>query len=217
MSNHSNCSQSPSHCIGLACGALLLRLWIGMRLLFAGLEKWKTKTIVKIPDVKGQEEAAAAAEKAGTNVAEAVAAVEPIEKSIWVYDVFGKIEPDTYSEKMKIISSNMDKDSPLALWMIEQYSAMLGWMLLIVGAWVLIGLASRTALVVAGFVFISLTFGLATIGADPEVIERGIEVGLVVGALALARYQVFGVDGLIRLAMGGKSGSSDDDSKRQKD
>ena len=113
----------------------------------------------------------------------------------------------------------MNNDSPLPFWMIEQYAGTLGWMLLIVGAWVLTGLCSRAALIAAGFVFLSLTFGLATIGADPEIVERGIEIGLVVGALALARYQVFGVDGLIRLALGGgrSSSSSDSPDKRQKD
>ena len=46
MSKQANSSHSAPHCIGLAFGALLLRLFIGMRLVFAGLEKWKTKVTV---------------------------------------------------------------------------------------------------------------------------------------------------------------------------
>ncbi|MFT4548891.1 MAG: thiosulfate dehydrogenase [quinone] large subunit [Verrucomicrobiales bacterium] len=193
MSNNSNTSHSACHCIGLAFGALLLRLWIGMRLLFAGLEKWKTKVSVTN-------------EETGETA------------TYWVYKVFGEGSGAIYNENMGRITSAMNNDSPLQLWMIEQFASTLGWMLLIIGVWVLIGLFSRASLTAAGFVFISLTFGLATIGADPEIVERGIEIGLVVGALSLARYQVFGVDGLIRLAMG-KGGDSDDDSssKRSKD
>ncbi|MGI9243743.1 MAG: hypothetical protein ACR2RV_23300 [Verrucomicrobiales bacterium] len=196
MSNQSN-SHSASHCIGLAFGALLLRLWIGMRLLFAGLEKWKTRVTESVAGPDG----------------------EMIEKTFWKYDLFGENASSIYKENMGRITYNMNNDSPLQLWMIEQFASTLGWMLLIVGAWLLIGLFSRAALVAAGFVFISLTFGLATIGADPEIVERGIEIGLVVGALSLARYQVFGLDGLVRLALGGGSSSSKDDSseKRQKD
>ncbi len=168
-----------------------------MRLFFAGLEKWKTKVTESVTDAEG----------------------EIFEKTFWKYDVFGENASAIYNENMGRITSNMNNDSPLQLWMIEQFASTLGWMLLIVGAWVLIGLFSRAALVAAGFVFLSLTFGLATIGADPEIVERGIEIALVVGALALARYQVFGVDGLIRLALGGGRSSSGNDSaeKRQKD
>ena len=202
MSNNANSSHNATHCIGLAFGALLLRLWVGMRLLFAGLEKWKTKVTESVPNPEGAEG-------------------EMIEKTFWKYDVFGENAKEVYTENMGYITLNMNNDSVLLSWMIERYAGMLGWMLLIVGAWVLIGLCSRAALVAAGFVFISLTFGLCTIGADPEIVERGVEVGLVVGALALARYQVFGVDGLIRLAMGkpgGSSSNSDDaPAKRQKD
>jgi uncharacterized membrane protein YphA (DoxX/SURF4 family) len=194
MSNNANCSHNAPHCIGLAFGALLLRLWVGMRLLFAGLEKWKNKVTVVVDESTGET------------------------KTFWRYDVFADNAAEVYKTNMGRITSNMNNDSPLQLWMIEQFASTLGWMLLIVGAWVIIGLASRTALIAAGFVFLSLTFGLATIGADPEIVERGIEIGLVVGALALARYQVFGVDGLIRLAMGKSSGSGDDSgSKRDKD
>ena len=201
MSNNANSSHSASHCIGLAFGALLLRVWIGMRLLFAGLEKWKSKVTEDVTEK--------------ITAADGTITEEIIQKTFWKYDV-GNTE--VYTENMGRITSAMNNDSPLRFWMIEQFGGVLGWMLLIVGAWVLIGLCSRTALIAAGFVFISLTFGLATIGADPEIVERGIEIGLVVAALALARYQVFGVDGLIRLAMG-KSGGSDDDkpAKRQKD
>ena len=204
MSNNANCSHSASHCIGLAFGALLLRLWIGMRLLFAGLEKWKTKVTEEVTEK--------------VTAADGTVTEETIEKTYWSYQVFSENAAEIYNTNMGRITSAMNNDSPLQLWMIEKFAGTLGWMLLIVGAWVLIGLCSRAALIAAGFVFISLTFGLATIGADPEIVERGIEIGLVVGALSLARYQVFGVDGLIRLAMGKGGGSEDEKpAKRQKD
>lgn len=187
MSNQANCSQSPSHCLGLAFGALLLRLWIGMRLLFAGLEKWKNKVTIVVDEETGET------------------------KTFWRYDILSDKASEVYNTNMGRITSAMNNDSPLQFWMIEQYAKPLGWMLVIVGAWVIIGLASRASLVVAGFVFLSLTFGLATIGADPEIVERGIEIGLVAGALALARYQLLGVDGLIRLAMGNKKSSDSSD------
>lgn len=216
MSNNSNSSHSPSHCIGLAFGALLLRLWVGMRLLFAGLEKWKVKVTEqvteKVPEIQFDAEGNPLLDAEGNPIEKMVDVL--VDKEFWKYDVGND---EVYTEIMGRLTGPMSNDSPLRLWMIEAFSSTLGWMLLIVGAWVLIGLASRTALVAAGFVFLSLTFGLATIGADPQIVERGIEIALVVGALALARYQVFGCDGLIRLAMGGKSGSSSSDAKRAKD
>ena len=45
-----------------------------------------------------------------------------------------------------------------------------------------------------------------------------VMLALIAGAFALARYQVLGVDGLVRLAMGGDRGTSDSDKpKRKKD
>jgi len=183
------------HNSGLAFAALFLRVYVGMRLLTAGLDKWKTQITV---DADGN----------------------PLDAAdwYWTYDLFNK---EVYNENMGRVTSSMNQYSALPENMIEMYSSTLGWMLLIVGAWVLIGLASRASLVAAGGVFLSLMFGLATIGNEQALAFRGIEIGLIAGALCLARYQIIGVDGLIHLALGKGSGSSSDSGvpnpPRQKD
>lgn len=166
MSSKSNCCCKIF--MGEAWACLLLRLWVGMRLLFAGLTKWK-----------------------GADLAYNAEAME---------------------KKMDAIGGVMRENTPeIPSWMIEQFTAVLPYALIVIGGMILLGLFSRLFLTLGGLLFLALAFGQNLLPDDMEVVFRGIEVLLTAGALALVRYNILAVDNLIAFALPNKKKSDDDD------
>jgi thiosulfate dehydrogenase (quinone) large subunit len=151
MSNNSTCSSSRCD---WAYAHLILRLWVGLRLLWAGLDKMR--------------------EKGGNG--------------------FGL---EFVSKSMEPIVDNMQRYAFLPGFSIGIYAAVLPWALLIVGAWTIVGIATRIGLLAAGLVFISLSVGLMALPDDNQVVMRGIEVALTALALMTASDNKFSLDGLL--------------------
>jgi uncharacterized membrane protein YphA (DoxX/SURF4 family) len=133
---------------------LILRLWVGLRLFWAGLDKMR--------------------EKGGTGFG-----VEWIEKS------------------MKPIVDNMEQYAFLPKFSIGIYGTVLPWALLIVGAWAILGFATRLSLFAAGMLFVSLSVGLMALPDDNQVVMRGVEVALTALALMTAGANTWSLDGLL--------------------
>lgn len=134
-----------------SCGhnaaSFLLRLWIGLRLFFAGLEKFR----------------------AGSGV-EAT------------YNM------SNYKEKMGIIAQGVADNSFLPKALCNAYAFPLGFLLLIVGIWVLLGIAHRFSLLVAGLLFVSLAFGVMVLPDDTQSLYLGLHVAICAYALTLSKY-----------------------------
>jgi thiosulfate dehydrogenase [quinone] large subunit len=172
MSSKSNCCCKIF--MGEAWACLILRLWVGMRLFFAGITKWKQ------PD--------------------------------------GQYSAEWMEKKMGAIGDLMKTNTPeIPSWMVDQFTAVLPYALIIIGAAILLGLFSRVFLALGGLLFLGLTFGQNLLPDDTEVVFRGIEVLLTAGALALVRYNIFAIDNLIAFALPNKKKRSDDDDDEDED
>lgn len=148
-------SKSCSN-LGLTFANLILRLWIGLRLFMAGVDKFR----------------------AGDGAANTTFSME------------------NYTAKTARIASLMAEHSFLPPNLCDMYAKSIGYVLLAVGAWVVVGLFTELALLLAGFTVLSLGFGLAALPDDTEVVYIGIHVLVVAAALATCRNKGISLDGL---------------------
>jgi thiosulfate dehydrogenase [quinone] large subunit len=161
-----DCGKSDA--ISLLAGSLLLRLWLGVRALQSGIEKFATTTQV-------QRETMADGEPTGL--------VETVTVKTYQLSAYKGI-PDSMLTTFS--------DQPLIPgFMLPIYNAVLGPALLILGLTVLLGIASRFSLLLMGLVYISLTWGLVMMGGpagDSGAAYLGIHIVLIVLALQLTRH-----------------------------
>jgi uncharacterized membrane protein YphA (DoxX/SURF4 family) len=153
-------SSTSSCCSNLAAAYahLLLRLWVGMRLFMAGLDKFR-----------------------------------------WGNGPSTTFGLDNYEKKATPIAKLMTDNSFLPEAMCNQFANVIGFILLPVGLWVLVGFFTELSLLAAGLVFMMLGFGLACLPDDTEVVVNiGLSVGLVAFALMTAHAKKFSLDGILR-------------------
>ena len=164
MSEQSKCCKFFQ---GEAWACFFLRMWIGMRLMFAGLTKFLGKNEEGFwafnPEVPGS----------------------PLKKAEWT---------------MSNITSTMETNTAIPKFMLDQYSAVLPWALLLVGASVMLGFFTRISLFLAGALVLSLSFGLMLLPDDTAAVERGVEIIVVGLALMTVKNNVGAVDNLIGMA-----------------
>lgn len=153
---------SPHSCprFDLAAANLITRLWVGMRLFMAGVDKFR-----------GGDGTAATFNAAN------------------------------YETKSGLIAKLMTENSFLPSFMppsaIDAYAHTIGYVLLAVGAWVVIGLFSRLSLLAAGLTFLSLGFGLAALPDDTELgVNIGIGILITFAALSTVKHGWLSLDGL---------------------
>lgn len=124
----------------------LLRLFLGLRTLFAGVEKFEAK---------------------------------------------GTYSLQNYSENMTRVAQGITGASFLPLWATKGFAFPLGYVLIVLGAALLLGIKTRTTLFVTGLVYVGLSFGLMAVQESEGVAWLGIHVGMIAGALALVRHNRF--------------------------
>lgn len=124
----------------------LLRLFLGLRTLFAGVEKFEAK---------------------------------------------GTYSLQNYSENMARMAQGITGASFLPLWATKGFALPLGYLLIVLGAALLLGIKARTTLFVTGLVYVGLSFGLMAVQESEGVAWLGIHVGMIAGALALVRHNRF--------------------------
>ena len=141
----------------IASANLFLRLWVGLRLFMAGIDKFRDK---------------ATKEYALGDLSVLKKNVQPL------YD-------------------NMTSETFLPAFMVSNYVFVLSYALVIVGIWVIVGLFTRLGLLMAGFLFVSLSFGLMALPDDDQAVYRGIEVAITAFALITAGHNLISLDGLL--------------------
>lgn len=134
---------------------LLLRLWIGLRLVMAGLDKFR----------------------AGEGTATTFSV-------------------ENYTAKTERIARLTWEKGFLPEDLCRMYAQPLGYVLVFAGLWAVVGLFSRVGLLFAGFMFLSLGLGLATLPDDTEVVLIGIQVLICAAALASNGHNKISLDGL---------------------
>lgn len=133
--------------------AFMLRLWIGLRLLFAGLDKFR---------VSGET----------------------------------TFSMEAYKRNVQAIADNIATYTPLSQQACDLYAAPLGYLLIGIGALVILGLFTRLSLLAAGLMFISLGVGLKLLPDDFEAVMIGIQVAITAFALSLWWHDRLSIDGI---------------------
>lgn len=173
MSKETEECCSKSSCCGgnslaLVYGSLLARVWLGVRALQTGVEKFAATV-----QVEGQ-----AVQVDGAANAEGLATVT----SSKVYAL------SNYHGVPKALMEKFESEPLMLKFALPLYDKLLGPALLILGATILLGIAYRSSLFVLGLLYISLTWGLILIKQDDGVSWLGVHMILIVAALALAQY-----------------------------
>lgn len=158
----------PSNQLALCYGSMLLRLWLAVRAIQTGVEKFAKSVqsageVVKVDGVPNEE---------GLSAVSA--------SKVYALENYHGV-PEALMKKFQ--------GEPLMLkWALPLYDMMLGPALLILGLTILLGLAYRTSLFLLGLLYISLTWGLILIKQDDGVSWLGVHMILIVMALALANH-----------------------------
>ena len=126
-----------------AAAFLLLRLFLGLRTLFAGLEKFEGK---------------------------------------------GSYSFQNYNENMARMAQGITGASFLPLWMTKNFALSLGYLLVVLGVFLLLGIKTRLTLILMGLLYVGLSFGLMAVQEGEGVAWLGVHVIMIVGALVLVRY-----------------------------
>lgn len=164
-------SEEKSCCentIALVYGSLLARLWLGVRAIQTGVEKY-AMTI----QVDGQ-----AVKVDGAANPEGLSSVAS--SKAYALDAYHGV-PEVLMKKFQAEPLMFKLALPL-------YDKLLGPALLGLGVLILLGLFYRTSLFLLGLLYISLTWGLILIKQDDGVSWLGVHMILIVAALALAKH-----------------------------
>jgi thiosulfate dehydrogenase [quinone] large subunit len=127
---------------------LLLRLFLGLRTLLAGIEKFESR---------------------------------------------GTYSFENYSENMNRMAQGITGASFLPLWMTKPFAMSLGYVLTILGVALLIGLKTRTTLVLTGLIYVGLSFGLMAVQEGEGVAWLAAQLLMLVAALVLVRHDRFAI------------------------
>jgi thiosulfate dehydrogenase [quinone] large subunit len=127
---------------------LLLRLFLGLRTLLAGIEKFESR---------------------------------------------GTYSFENYSENMNRMAQGITGASFLPLWMTKPFAMSLGYVLTILGIALLIGLKTRTTLVLTGLIYVGLSFGLMAVQEGEGVAWLAAQLLMIVAALVLVRHDRFAI------------------------
>ena len=154
----SEASSSKCRC-EIAFANLILRLWVGLRLFMAGIDKFRDK---------------ATKEYALGDLSVLKKNAQPLFDNMTAETIMGK--------------------APM---LVSSYIFVLSYALIIVGIWVIIGLFTRLGLLLAGFLFVSLSFGLMALPDDDQAVFRGIEVAITAFALVTCAHNAISLDGIL--------------------
>jgi thiosulfate dehydrogenase [quinone] large subunit len=150
------------------CAFLLLRLWLGMRAIITGLEKFAGKITEQKPllDEFGQ-----------PDINGAMVAVD--------HKVYAL---KYYQGLPAALASKFAAEPLLPGFLMKPYGAVLGYVLIAAGLTLVLGIATRTSLFIHGLIYVSLSFGLVLINESGGVAWLAIHLLLVVAALRLASH-----------------------------
>jgi len=163
------CDPKPASCnCDYTLAFLLLRGWLGLRALLAGIEKFGAyKTIQQplIDPTTGQPDPNA---------------VVDIKVKFYALANYSGV-PDS-------LKTRFDNEALLPHFATTAFNNLLGPALIVSGLMLLIGLGTRLSLFVQGLIYIALTTGLILINQPDGIAYLGIHLALVAFALVLAKH-----------------------------
>lgn len=147
---------------------LLLRLWLGVRALMTGIEKFSGTKITERPllDEFGEPDISGAMVEVKTKV-------------------YGLSHYHAVADNLREAFS---KEPLLPDFLLQPYYASLGYILIIIGITTLLGICTRASLFIMGLLYVSLTFGLILLAQDGGIAWLGIHIILIAMALSMAKH-----------------------------
>lgn len=150
MSDNPASNNSSNYRLEYTGAFLLLRLWLGLRTLLAGVEKFESG---------------------------------------------GSYSFENYYKNMARMAQGITGASFMPLWMTKTFAFTLGYLLIVFGIAVLLGLKSRISLFLTGLLYVGLSFGLMAVQEGEGVAWLGMHIVMIAGALLLVRYDRFALLG----------------------
>ncbi len=156
---------------GATYGFLILRVWLGARALFAGVEKFGGTRSKQIPllDATGEPDISGAT-------------VE-VQEKFYAFSNYQAV-PDALRDKLAL-------EPLLPSFLATPFYAVLGWLLIVSGLTLLLGLWTRFSLLAMGLVYTALTVGLILLKQDAGISWLAIHIGLIAYALHLSKSNRF--------------------------
>jgi thiosulfate dehydrogenase (quinone) large subunit len=167
MASIENPTSTSCNC-GEIAGFLLLRLWLGGRALLSGIEKFSAEVTVQKPLLLDN----GAPDPSG--------AMLEVEEKVYGFEHYQGV-PDA-------LRTSFAAQPLLPSFLTTPFYASLGYILIILGIALLIGLKTRWTLTAMGVLYTILTFGLILIKQDSGVAWLGIHLALIVMALQLYKH-----------------------------
>lgn len=153
---------------------MVLRLWLGVRALFVGIQKYATYKSVAMPLIDpstGQPDASGVM----------------VNVSVKSYALAN------YAGIPVGLRDKFAHDPMFPKFALTLFDRMLGPAFILTGIMLIVGLGTRVSLLVQGLLFIALTVGLVLIDASDGVAYLGIHIGLVAAAFMLVQHNRFAV------------------------
>lgn len=159
--------ESNKDDLGLTLGMLILRLWLSVRALQSGLEKF-----------------------AGTSVSSQAVQIDGAPDAYGLTEATtSKVYALSYHQGVPAALYEKFAAEPLLpAWGLALFNSMLGPVLILLGLSLLLGFATRVTLFAMGLIYTGLTFGLILLKQDAGVAWLGIHILLIVAALVLAKH-----------------------------
>ncbi len=174
MTDTTEVRQGPSRKVNwdLTFAFLALRLWLGVRALFVGIQKFAAYKSVAMPLIDpstGQPDASGV--MVNVNVKSYALA--------------------NYAGIPVALRDKFAQEPLFPKFVLTAFDKMLGPAFILTGIMLLIGFGTRLSLLAQAALFIALTVGLVLINQDDGVAWLGIHIGLVAGAFLLAEHNRF--------------------------
>jgi thiosulfate dehydrogenase [quinone] large subunit len=163
------CGPKPASCnCDYSLAFLLMRGWLGLRALLAGIEKFGAYKSIQQPLIDpttGQPDPNAV-----------------VDIKVKFYSLAN------YAGIPASLKSKFDNEPLLPHFATTVFNSLLGPAFILTGVLLLIGLGTRISLFVQGLIYIALTVGLILINQPDGIAYLGIHIALVAFALMLAKY-----------------------------
>lgn len=163
--------NTPSSSSEKTLAFLLLRLWLALRSIIAGLEKFAGQSVVQQPLLD---------EFGNPDVSGAM-----VDVKLKTYGF------SSYHGVPESLMNSFRHEPLLPGFFLNLYAGSLGYLLIVSGLLLLLGVCTRTMLFLTGLIYVSLTFGLMLINQNDGVAWLGIHVLITAVALVLASHNKY--------------------------
>lgn len=107
------------------------------------------------------------------------------------FEAGGKYSFENYYNNMSRMAAGITGASFLPLWMTKVFAVSLGYLLLVLGTTLLLGIKTRCSLIFTGLLYVGLSFGLMAVQEGEGVAWLGMHIAMFSGALLLVKYDRF--------------------------